>query len=99
MYIVTIREKGKDKPLLERECECVLGAFGSKAAVHVCTHIKSDKRTLVRTYAGVLVALKALGTEFPSLVDEAVEAAKDADVVETETNKPHASLFSRLFGR
>ena len=27
MYIVTIREKGKDKPLLERECDCVIGAF------------------------------------------------------------------------
>ena len=26
MYIVTIREKGKDKPLLERECDCVIGA-------------------------------------------------------------------------
>lgn len=29
MYIVTIREKGEDNPLLERECDCALGAFGS----------------------------------------------------------------------
>lgn len=30
MYIVTIREKGKDKPLLERECECALGHSAAK---------------------------------------------------------------------
>lgn len=98
MYIVAIREKGKDKPLIERECECALGAFGSKVAVECCAHIKSDRRTLVRTYAGVLVALKALETEFPGLVDEAVETAKNAELVE-DPDKPYASLFSRLFGR
>ena len=114
MYIVTIREKGKDKPLLERECDCVIGAFGSAGEAHCMTgiqgkrqtlistyasaHIKSDRRTLVRTYAGVLVALKAQETEFPGLVDEAVETAKNAELVE-DPDKPYASLFLQLFGR
>lgn len=99
MYIVTIREKGKDKPLLERECDCALGAFGSAGKVHFLTSIQGDRETLISTYATALMGLKALETEFPGLVDEAVEAAKNAVIDETETNKPHASLFSRLFGR
>ena len=45
------------------------------------------------------MGLKTLETQFPGLLDEAVEAAKDADVVEMGIKKPHASLFSRLFGR
>lgn len=78
MYIVTIREKGKDKPLLERECDCALGAFGSAGEAHF---------------------FKTLETQFPGLMDKAVEVAKYADVVEMEIKKPFASLFSRLFGR
>lgn len=99
MYIVTIREKGKDNPLLERECDCALGAFGSAGKARFLTGIHGGRQTLISTYASVLRGLKALETEFPGLVDEAVEAAKNAVVDETETNKPHASLFSRLFGR
>lgn len=99
MYIVTIREKGKDKPLLERECDCALGAFGSAEEAHCFTGIHGRRQTLISTYASALMGLKTLETQFPGLMDEAIEAAKDADVVETETNKPHASLFSRLFGR
>ncbi len=99
MYIVTIREKGKDKPLLERECNCVIGAFGNAGEAHCLTGIHGGRQTLISTYASALMGLKTLETEFPGLVDEAVEAAKNAVVDETETNKPHASLFSRLFGR
>lgn len=99
MYIVTIREKGKDKPLLERECECVIGAFGSGGEAHCLTGIQGKRQTLISTYASALMGLKTLETQFPGLLDEAVEAAKDADVVEMGIKKPHASLFSRLFGR
>lgn len=95
MYIVTIRKKGKDKPLLERECDCVIGAFGSAGEADCLTGIQGKRQTLISTYASALMGLKALETEFPGLV----EAAKNAVVDETETNKPHASLFSRLFGR
>ena len=93
MYIVTIRKKGKDKPLLERECDCVIGAFGSAEEADCLTGIQGKRQTLISTYASALMGLKALETEFPGLVDEAVEAAKNAVVDETETNKPHASLF------
>lgn len=99
MYIVTIREKGKDKPLLERECDCVIGAFGSAGEAHCLTGIQGKRQTLISTYASALMGLKTLETQFPGLVDEAIEAAKDADVVEMEIKKPFASLFSRLFGR
>ena len=99
MYIVTIREKGKDKPLLERECECVIGAFGSGGEAHCLTGIQGKRQTLISTYASALMGLKTLETEFPGLVDQAVEAVKNADFTEIETEKPHASLFSRLFGR
>lgn len=102
MYIVTIREKGKDKPLLERECDCVIGAFGSAGEAYCLTGIQGKRQTLISTYASALMGLKTLETQFPGLLDEldeAVEAAKDADVVEMGIKKPHASLFSRLFGR
>lgn len=99
MYIVTIREKGKGKPLLERECDCVIGAFGSAGEAHCMTGIQGKRQTLIDTYASVLLGLRKLEAEFPGLVDQAAEAAKNAVVDETETNKPHASLFSRLFGR
>ena len=99
MCIVTIREKGKDKPLLERECDCVIGAFGSAGEAHFLTHIQGDRETLISTYASALMGLKTMETQFPGLLDEAVEAAKEADVVEMEIKKPFASLFSRLFGR
>lgn len=99
MYIVTIREKGKDKPLLERECDCVIGAFGSAEEADCLTGIHGDRETLISTYASALMGLKKLETEFPGLVDQAVEAVKNADFTEIETEKPHASLFSRLFGR
>lgn len=58
-----------------------------------------DRETLISTYAGALMGLKTLETQFPGLMDKAVEVAKDADVVEMEIKKPFASLFSRLFGR
>ena len=103
MYIVTIREKGKDKPLLERECDCVIGAFGSAGEAHCLTGIQGKRQTLISTYASALMGLKTLETEFPGLVDEAVAAAKNADfITETETEKPRSSLLSRLsrlFGR
>lgn len=99
MYIVTIREKGKGKPLLERECDCVIGAFGSAGKVHFLTSIQGDRETLISTYTSALMGLKTLETQFPGLMDEAIEVAKDADAVEMEIKKPHASLFSRLFGR
>lgn len=99
MYIITIREKGKDKPLLERECDCVIGAFGSAGEAHFLTSIQGDRETLISTYASALMGLKTLETQFPGLIDKAVEVAKDADVVEMEIKKPFASLFSRLFGR
>lgn len=99
MYIVSIREKGKDKPLLERECDCVIGAFGSAGEAHCLTGIQGKRQTLICTYAGAMMVLKTLDTQFPGLLDGAAEAAKNAVVDETETNKPHASLFSRLFGR
>lgn len=99
MYIVTIREKGKDKPLLERECDCVIGAFGSAEEAHCLTGIHGRRQTLISTYASVLRGLKALETEFPGLVDEAAETAKNADFSEMETEKPRSSLLSRLFGR
>lgn len=99
MYIITIREKGKDKPLLERECDCVIGAFGSAGEAHFLASIQGDRETLISTYAGALMGLKTLETQFPGLMDKAVEVAKDADVVEMEIKKPFASLFSRLFGR
>ena len=96
MYIVTIREKGKGKPLLERECDCVIGAFGSAEEADCLTGIHGDRETLISTYASALMGLKTLETEFPRLVDEAVAAAKNADFTETETEKPRVS---RLFGR
>ena len=99
MYIVTIREKGKDKPLLDRECDCMIGAFGSAGEAHFLTGIQGKRQTLISTYASALMGLKTLETEFPGLVDQAVEAVKNADFTEIETEKPHASLFSRLFGR
>lgn len=98
MYIVTIRKKGKDKPLLERECDCVIGAFGSAEEADCLTGIHGDRETLISTYASALMGLKALETEFPGLVDEAVEAAKNAELVE-DPDKPYASLFLQLFGR
>ena len=99
MYIVTIREKGKSEPVFEQVCSCVIGAFGSAGEAHFLTSIHDDRETLISTYASALMGLKTLETQFPGLVDEAVEVAKDADVVEMEIKKPHASLFSRLFGR
>lgn len=102
MHIVTIRKKGKDKPLLERECECVIGAFGSGGEADCLTGIQGKRQTLISTYARALMELKALETEFPGLVDEAVEVAKNADFTETETEKPRSSRLSRLsrlFGR
>lgn len=99
MYIVTIREKGKGKPLLERECDCVIGAFGSAGEAHCVTGIQGNRQTLIDTYASVLLGLRKLEAKFPGLVDQTAEAAKNAVIDETETNKPHASLFSRLFGR
>lgn len=99
MYIVTIREKGKDKPLLERECNCVIGAFGNAGEAHCLTGIHGGRQTLISTYASALMGLKTLETEFPGLVDEAVAAAKNADFTETETEKPRVSLFLQLFGR
>lgn len=99
MYIVTIRKKGKDKPLLERECDCVIGASSSAEEAHCLTGIHGDRETLISTYASALMGLKTLETEFPGLVDEAAETAKNADFSEIEPEKPHASLFSRLFGR
>lgn len=63
MYIVTIREKGEDNPLLERECDCALGAFGSAGKVHFLTSIQGDRETLISTYASALMGLKALETE------------------------------------
>lgn len=72
MYIVTIREKGKDKPLLERECDCVIGAFGSAGEAHCLTGIQGKRQTLISTYASALMGLKTLETEFPGLVDQAV---------------------------
>lgn len=99
MYIVTIREKGKDKPIVERECDCVIGAIGNAGEAHCLTGIQGKRQSLISTYASALMGLKTLETQFPELLDEAVETAKDADVVEMEIKKPHASLFSRLFGR
>ena len=98
MYIVTIREKGKGKPLLERECDCVIGAFGSAEEADCLAGIHGDRETLISTYASALMGLKTLETQFPGLLDEAVETAKDAELVE-DPDKPYASLFSRLFGR
>lgn len=49
MYIVTIREKGKDKPLLERECDCVIGAFGCAGEAHCLTGIQGKRQTLIST--------------------------------------------------
>lgn len=77
MYIVTIRKKGKDKPLLERECDCVIGAFGSAEEADCLTGIHGDRETLISTYASALMGLKTLETQFPGLLDEAVETAKD----------------------
>ena len=99
MYIVTIREKGKGKPLLERECDCVIGAFGSAGEARCVTGIQGKRQTLTDTYASVLRGLKTLETKFPGLVDQADEAAKNADFSEIETEKPRVSLFSQLFGR
>ena len=99
MYIVTIREKGKDKPLFERECDCVIGAFGSAEETHCLTGIHGRRQTLISTYASAIRELKSLETEFPGLVDEAAETAKNADFSEIEPKKTAASLFSRLFGR
>lgn len=99
MYIVTIREKGEDKPLLERECDCALGAFGSAEEAHCFTGIHGRRHTLISTYASALMGLKALEAEFPGLVDQTVEAVKNADFTEIEPEKPRVSLFSRLFGR
>lgn len=98
IYIVTIREKGKSEPVFERECDCVIGAFGSAEEAHCLTGIHGRRQTLISTYASVLRGLKALETEFSGLVDEAVETAKNAELVE-DSDKPYASLFSRLFGR
>lgn len=93
MYIVTIREKGKDKPLLERECDCALGAFCSAGEAHFLTSIQGDRETLISTYASALMGLKTLETQFPGLLDEAVEAAKDADVVEMGIKKTARLAF------
>lgn len=76
MYIVTIREKGKGKPLLERECDCVIGAFGSAGEAHCVTGIQGKRQTLIDTYASVLLGLRKLEAEFPGLVDQAAETAK-----------------------
>lgn len=94
MYIVTIREKGKDKPLLERECDCVIGAFGSAEEAHCLTGIHGRRQTLISTYASVLRGLKALETEFPGLVDEAAETAKKRGLFGNGNRK--TALFAAL---
>ena len=99
MYIVTIREKGKSKPVFDQECDCVIGAFGSAGEAHCMTGIQGKRQTLIDTYASVLLGLRKLEAEFPGLVDQAAETAKNADFSEIETEKPRSSLLSRLFGR
>lgn len=93
MYIVTIREKGKDKPLLERECECVIGAFGSGGEAHCLTGIQGKRQTLISTYASALMGLKTLETEFPGLVDPARRPKTQSSMKRKPTNR--TPRFSR----
>lgn len=99
MYIVTIREKGKDKPLLERECDCVIGAFGSAGEAHCLTGLSGTRNALITAYACALRELKYLDGEYPGLMDEAIEAANSAELVEDESVVPVSSFLGRLFGR
>lgn len=99
MYIVTIREKGKDKPLLERECDCALGAFGSAEEAHCFTGIHGRRQTLITAYASALRGLKYLEGKFPGLLDDAIEAANSAELVEDKSVTPGSSFLDRIFGR
>ena len=73
MYIVTIREKGKGKPLLERECDCVIGAFGSAGEAHCVTGIQGKRQTLIDTYASVLLGSLLRGEDLAAANGRAVE--------------------------
>ena len=101
MYIVTIREKGNEKPVFEQECSCVIGATGDLKNGYIFTALSGQQNTLTIAYACVLKELKHLDSKFPGLLDDAIKAAKSAESTAHEEGsaKQHVSFRSRLFGR
>ena len=102
MYIVTIREKGKEKPVFEQECSCVIGATGGLKNGYIFSGLSGPWNTLVIAYACVLKELKYMDSKYPGLLDAAVKATKSASTVTHEEEGPtkqRVSILGRLFGR
>lgn len=99
MHIVTIREMGKSEPVFEQECNCVIGAVGNRKNGYNFTGLSGSRNALITAYASALRELKYLDGEYPGLMDEAIEAANSAELVEDESVVPVSSFLGRLFGR
>ena len=99
MYIVTIREKGKSEPVFERECDCVIGAISNRRNGYNFTGLSGSRNDLITAYASALRELKYLEGEFPGLLDDAIEAANSAEIVEDKSVTPGSSFLDRIFGR
>ena len=99
MYIVTIREKGKSAHVFEQVCNCVIGAVGNRKNGYNFTGLSGTRNALITAYACALRELKYLDGEYPGLMDEAIEAANSAELVEDESVVPVSSFLGRLFGR
>lgn len=99
MYIVTIREKGKSKPVFEQVCNCVIVAVGNLKNGYTFTGLSGTRNALITAYASALRELKYLEGKFPGLLDDAIEAANSAELVEDESVVPVSSFLDRIFGR
>ena len=99
MYIVTIREKGNEKPMFEQVCGCVIGAVGNRRNGYNFTGLSGSRNELITAYASAFRELKYLEGEFPGLLDDAIEAANSAEIVEDKSVTPGSSFLDRIFGR
>lgn len=99
MYIVTIREKGKSEPVFEQVCSCVIGAVGNRKNGYNFTGLSGSRNALITAYASALRELKYLEEKFPGLLDDAIEAANSAELVEDKSVTLGSSFLGRIFGR
>lgn len=99
MYIVTIRESGKSKPVFDQECNCVIGAIGNRRNGYNFTGLSGSRNALITAYASALRELKYLEGKFPGLLDDAIEAANSAELVEDKSVTLGSSFLGRIFGR
>lgn len=99
MYIVTIREKGKSEPVFEQVCNCVIGAVGNRKNGYNFTRLSGSRNALITAYASALRELKYLEEKFPGLLDDAIEAANSAELVEDKSVTLGSSFLGRIFGR